>query len=248
LSRVESRSRPKVDRRTEYVPSAPQEEFMVPLLRRHIEDALDTYATDGGEALDVGCGRQPFRSAVELHGYDYVGLDVEPGPGVDHVGAIDEPLPPEIGSDRFSLVLCLEVLEHVADWKAAFANLAHVLAPGGTLLVTCPHFYQLHEEPYDFWRPTTHALELHGSAVGLEVVEIAAAGDAWDLLGTALATIDPVARDRRFGSRALARVIRRGRRTLLFLLQTRRLQDRVRLNGPLYISNVAIFREPASPP
>ena len=38
------------------------------------------------------------------------------------------------------------------------SNVAALLAPGGRVLLTVPHVYRLHEEPYDFWRPTLHAI------------------------------------------------------------------------------------------
>ena len=52
--------------------------------------------------------------------------------------------------------------------------------------MTCPMFYPLHEEPYDFWRPTLHALDYFARRAGLRVVERQGAGDAWDILGTLL--------------------------------------------------------------
>ena len=55
--------RANIIERATYEPSGPQEEFVVPLLRRHIEEVLSAYAklsSSNLRALDVGCGRQPF--------------------------------------------------------------------------------------------------------------------------------------------------------------------------------------------
>ena len=103
--------------------------------------------------LDVGCGHQPFRTHLESSGGRYTSLDAQQNPEktVDFVGAIDDDLSAgllEIGP--FDFILCTEVLEHVADWQKAFTNMASLMARQGRLLITCPHFYQLHEEPYDF--------------------------------------------------------------------------------------------------
>lgn len=82
--------------------------------------------------------------------------------------------------------MATEVLEHVSDWHAAFANIASILKPGGYALLTAPFFYPLHEEPYDFCRPTVHQFKIFSGYAGLEVVSISKAGDAVDVIGTLL--------------------------------------------------------------
>jgi len=82
-------------------------------------------------------------------------------------------------------------MEHVADWDKAFKNLALLMERGGRVLITCPQFYRLHEEPYDFWRPTLHALRYFGGRAGFRTVHDVAAGGAWDVLGTLLADCLP---------------------------------------------------------
>src|SRR5207247_641957 len=145
-----------------YVPAGPIEQFIVPLLRQRIEAAFQTDLPPAPRTvLDVGCGRQPFRHLLEGPGSRYVGMDVTQTPegSVDIIAAIDAPLPlVTTALAPFDFILCTEVLEHVADWTTAFANFAALLRPRGRLLLTCPHFYLLHEEPYDFWRPTLHAI------------------------------------------------------------------------------------------
>ena len=107
---------------------------MVPLLKHQVERALGTHATPvppAARVLDVGCGEQPFRRHLEGLGFRYTGLDVVQNAGetVDIVCSIDEPLPPAVQGLAFDLVVCVEVLEHVADWPQAFSNLAAVLRP-----------------------------------------------------------------------------------------------------------------------
>src|SRR5882724_5177657 len=184
--------RPSVKERPDYEPSAPQEQFIVPLLRRFIEGGIETYAKPvpaDACALDVGCGAQPFRSKLEGLGYKYTSMDVQQNDdkSVDVIAAIDAPLPEILRAKSFHFVLCTEVLEHVVDWRQAFTNLTALTEPGGRLLITCPHFYQLHEEPYDFWRATPHALRYFAEAFGTKSLEQTAAGDSWDVLVTVLA-------------------------------------------------------------
>src|SRR5689334_9206031 len=108
---------------------------MVPLLGNAIESALATYAIrDGlrGRCLDVGCGSQPWRSQLQQLGFDYYSLDCNQNTqqSVHYLGAIDQPLPLALREQQFQFILCTEVLEHVAQWPTAYANLAALLAPG----------------------------------------------------------------------------------------------------------------------
>lgn len=242
-------TRPDIAARTAYQPQWPAEEFVVPLLRRLIEDGLERYARPApaaARALDVGCGGQPFRQALGTIGYRYTGFDARQNPAgtVDVVGAIDEPLSPELKSRApFHFILCTEILEHVARWDVAFANLAQLLASGGRLLVTCPHFYPPHEEPYDFWRPTHNALEWHAEEVGLKVLEVRRAGDAWDILGTMLAVTHFRAARGKVLDHIAAAISQAVRRGVAAALRSPSLRRRMRIRGPMYLALFAVFEK-----
>ena len=61
--------------------------------------------------------------------------------------------------EKFDLVLCTNVLEHIYDIKSAIKNLNFLLKEKGHLVVSVPFIYPLHDEPEDFWRFTEHALK-----------------------------------------------------------------------------------------
>jgi hypothetical protein len=129
-----------------------------------------------------------------------------------------------------------------------FANFSLLLKPGARLLVTCPHFYILHEVPYDFWRPTMYALLYHSEKVGLRCISMEAAGGSWEVLGTVLGANLGSARaiDRTLFNRTLGFAIDQLTRAIFHLLKTRFFQRRVAWGSdqyPLYLSNVALFEK-----
>jgi len=239
--------RPVLDERTRYEPRGPMERFMVPLLAAEIDRLLGEcreVLRPGAAVLDVGCGRQPLRSRIEALGCGYVSTDAAQNAdrSVDHVCPIDGDLPAAlVERGPFDLLLVTEVLEHVALWDEAFRNFARLTRPGSHLLATCPHFYPLHEEPYDFWRPTPHALRFFGARHGFEVVDIRAAGTPLDVIGTVAATswFAPAARGVVAGlaSKALNLL----RRALFGLAASGWLRRRVASHGSGYLANVALL-------
>jgi SAM-dependent methyltransferase len=235
-------SRPHLERRAHYEPQWDQERFIVPLLRSTIDKLLEEHARplgQGGRALDVGCGKQPFRETLEGYGFDYLGMDTQAGHGVTIVAPIDSPIPVV---EPFNFLLCTEVLEHVADWPATFENLARLAAPGAKVLITCPHFYPLHEEPYDFWRPTPHAIRHFAERSGFRVVVLEKLGGAWDVLGTALGSANFARGEWSWKARIAAWFVRRLVRTSFYVLKKGWLQT-VPLGSRLYLSNVAVLEK-----
>lgn len=242
---------PQNQKRT-YAPTWLAEEFMVPLLGSKIEELISTYALPSAQdkVLDVGCGGQPFRAYLESIGYTYTGFDVSQNSEgtVQILGAIDASLPSELLElSPFHFILCTEVMEHVADWKTSFHNMASLLAPGGRLLMTTPHFYPLHEEPYDFWRPTLHALRHFGSQVGLQEMYSSPVGDTWDVLGTLLGEVIAAGKTsavhNRWEERIAAKFVRFAAKQLFNILHSHRLQKVVSLQSRIYLSNVIMFEK-----
>src|SRR4030088_3142396 len=50
----------------------------------------------------------------------------------------DDILKPTI-SDKFDMVTCVSVIEHIEDHQTAFKNMIAMLKPGGHLIVTTPY-------------------------------------------------------------------------------------------------------------
>jgi SAM-dependent methyltransferase len=112
----------------------------------------------GARVLDAGAGSAPYRALFahcEYRTQDWPS-SVHDGARRSDIVADLHDLPIEDAS--FDFVLCTEVLEHVAEPARVLDELYRVLAPGGGLLLTVPFVVELHEEPYDHWRFTSHGL------------------------------------------------------------------------------------------
>ena len=53
-------------------------------------------------------------------------------------------------SNSFDYILCSEVFEHLPRPDSALKELARLLKPDGSLLITCPFASSYHQEPYFF--------------------------------------------------------------------------------------------------
>lgn len=82
----------------------------------------------------------------------YVGIDIEPGPGVDIVCKAED-IVNIFGKNKFDIVVSTELLEHVRNWRKLISNLKNICKPDGIIIITTRSkgFYY-HGYPYDFWR------------------------------------------------------------------------------------------------
>lgn len=130
-----------------------------------------------GRVLDVGCSTKPYKPLYAGRFTQYIGVDV---PFSDHSKAfIDvfgrgEHLP--FRSSAFDTVLLTEVLEHVPEPQLALKEVARMLAPGGTAIVSVPFMYRIHEAPYDFFRYTPYSMRHMAQAAGLQVNQVITRG------------------------------------------------------------------------
>lgn len=141
--------------------------------RKWSDEAVADIARRGGgrKVLEIGSGRQDLGAdAYSLKrlftGTDeFVQSDVNPAFGHRVIDVTDMDVDKE-----FDLLLCLYVLEHVFDVKAAVDNMYRALRPGGQLVISVPHVYPYHDEPIDFWRFTEYSLrQLCGQFSSVEV-------------------------------------------------------------------------------
>lgn len=232
--------RPHIIERAAYVPASEAEVPMLRVINAFVDDFFSRYQMNGWKVLDAGCGRQPFRKRLEEKGCIYSGMDVNQNPegSVQFVCAIDESLPDDlIQQGPFDLIMCLEVLEHVADWDVAFKNFSSLLKVGGRLVITAPQFFYLHEEPYDFWRPTMHVFEYFALRHGLRVTLTIKGGDAWDIIDTIFSSGKISNYNKSILDKGLKLLMRKVVHQLTRGFFRKHLQKHIEFNQSYYVSN-----------
>jgi SAM-dependent methyltransferase len=150
---------------------------------------------DEGSLLDVGAGLSPYKEIIENLKIDYVSHDFNSySPSRDDPGLQDAEWTypkhsincdileiPEI--NKYDVVLCTEVLEHVPDPVKTFQKLSNLVNYQGFVLISVPFLSLMHQSPYwyssglsPFW------FEYWANEYELEIVELTVSGDYIDLM------------------------------------------------------------------
>ena len=130
-------------------------------------------------------------TAAEISGADHA---------VQALEALREPRLPGVrpaarrspATERYDVVICEQVIEHVDDPVAGRAQPAGAVRPGGHVIVSTPFLIRVHELPAygmkDYWRFTPRGLRTLLEGGGLEVDEVGVVGQpprAWPATSTA---------------------------------------------------------------
>lgn len=88
----------------------------------------------GGKILEIGSHDVDANIRAIFSGYDYTGVDLVEGPGVDLVASGHEV---DLPSESFDVTLSAECFEHNPVWRETFANMYRMTKPGGLVIMTC---------------------------------------------------------------------------------------------------------------
>lgn len=127
-----------------------------------------------GAVLDIGAANKWIEGCLS-DSINYFALDYPPT-GQDlynarpHVFGTASKLP--LQTNSIDTVILLEVLEHLEHPSRALEEIFRVLKPGGTLLLSMPFLYPLHDPPFDFQRYTSFGLERELHAAGFTIDEL----------------------------------------------------------------------------
>jgi len=149
-----------------------------------------------GKLLDVGCGEKPHEAIFAPYVTSYVGIEHASTFATTASGS----KPPKadyfydgvrlpFDDASFDTVLSVQVLEHTRAPPVLVHEMARVLAPNGTLLLTAPFSFRMHGLPHDYFRFTPHGLRALCEEAGLEVDEHIPMGGFWSVLGQKLSTL-----------------------------------------------------------
>jgi SAM-dependent methyltransferase len=133
-----------------------------------------------GDVLDVGAGESPWREWLpgrcRYHGADVANADdygMRRQSDVTYYDGRTLPFPVA----RFDGAICIEVLEHVEEPEAFMAEVARVLKPKSTLLLTVPWSARRHHIPHDYHRFTRERLRILVERAGFEQVDVQERGN-----------------------------------------------------------------------
>ena len=161
---------------------APGSRLTADLQARCYAPALRAHAR--GRLLDLGCGKVPLyemyrpgiTSAVcvdwpsSYHGQTHVDVACD----------LNQPIP--FASHTFDTIVVSDVMEHLFDYETVWSEMARLMRPSGKLILGVPFLYWLHEDPYDFFRPTEFALRRYCEQHGFRVVVLEPYGGALDVI------------------------------------------------------------------
>jgi len=127
-------------------------------LRIRKQRVLELLDPGGGQLLDIGCGAGAMVSDAVALGYRFWGVDGSPRMietcrtafrgRTDAHFSVGRATLLAFPNAFFDTVLCMGVIDHVADYPAALREMLRVLRPGGQAIVSFPNALS----PYAVWR------------------------------------------------------------------------------------------------
>jgi SAM-dependent methyltransferase len=135
-----------------------------------------------GVVYDLGCGRRPYEAEISTRCASYVGVDwtnTLHGLRADVVADLNRPLP--IESEVADTVVTFEVLEHLSEPQLMLSEACRILRPGGSLFLSVPFQWLVHEAPWDFFRYTNYGLEHLLKKAGFEDIAITPTTGFWSM-------------------------------------------------------------------
>jgi SAM-dependent methyltransferase len=161
---------------------SPFRDYNYPVHRLLDAAARRQLADFSGRVLDAGCGTSPYRAYLP-ETVDYVGVDRTPGA---HVRALVDIGALPFADGSFDGVLCTEMLSQSPRPWQLLAELARVLRPGGRLYLTAPFDWHFFDEPYDYFRFTTHGVRALLVEAGFTVERLEPIGGVFSAFGAKL--------------------------------------------------------------
>ncbi|KAI9132385.1 class I SAM-dependent methyltransferase [Acaryochloris sp. CCMEE 5410] len=127
-----------------------------------------------GIVVDLGCGGSPYKQHILDSAEQYIGVDWENSQhdqsNVDIFANLCERLP--FSSDYADTVTSFQVLEHLPEPDFFISECFRILKNRGSIFITVPFMWHIHEEPHDYFRYTKYGLEYLFRKNGFVDIEI----------------------------------------------------------------------------
>ena len=130
-----------------------------------------------GVVYDLGCGIRPYENDILKVADRYIGVDWSSTlheMRADVVADLNKPLP--VDDKVANTVVSFQVMEHLCEPQIMLNEAHRILKPGGTIFLTVPWQWWIHEKPYDFYRYTPYGLDYMFNKAGFIDVSIEAQG------------------------------------------------------------------------
>lgn len=133
-----------------------------------------------GIVLDLGCGLRPYEREILNYSEFYYGVDWNNtlhDLRADIIANLDNSLP--ILDGAVDHVVSFEVLEHLCEPDIMLIEAFRILRCGGTLFLSTPFQWWIHEAPWDFQRFTSYGLEYHLKKAGFVDIHVQPTSGVW---------------------------------------------------------------------
>ncbi|MDR0732502.1 MAG: class I SAM-dependent methyltransferase [Dysgonamonadaceae bacterium] len=151
---------------------------------KDLKHVFDAYIKEHDNVFDIGCGNKPFEKYIRnlTKTGDYQGCDVVQS-SEQKADIICEATNIPEQSDKYDVVICTQVIEHVFDHSKVFEEAYRLLKKGGYFIVSSNFVWRIHEAPYDFYRFTKYGFEQLLENAGFTVKEEKVNGGKFAALG-----------------------------------------------------------------
>ena len=200
----------------------------------------------GARLLDAGAGECAYKKycghlryvSQDLAKYDGTGeVGLQMGSwDTSKIDIVSDIADIPVQEASFDAILCSEVLEHVSDPVPAIDELARVLKPGGTLILTAPFCSMTHFAPYHYATGfNRYFYESHLQRNGFDIVEVVENGNFFEFVALQLRQVDVFAQ--RYADDDCSRMERMAAQIVLGMLARMSAKDK----GSRELLNFGIF-------
>lgn len=121
---------------------------------QHMQRLVSTHLAPGSalKVVDIGSFdvNGSYRTLFTEPGWQYTGVDLEAGPGVDVV--LDSPYRLPFAAGSVDVVVSGQAFEHIEHFWMTWLEMQRVLRPGGLVFLIAPSRGPEHRYPQDCWR------------------------------------------------------------------------------------------------